>query len=450
MHVYKLFTRSLAWNTLEAVFYQGLLLAHQLFLFQSVDRSMYGLIGSLFSLTYLIVTLINFGFDVSLAPFFKIACTSRQSFRKIFMIQLIPEYLLIVTFFGLFVLGFHYISPEWTIRYQLTLSLATGLMLLALLESAKKTFRAILHLSFLNHKTAFVEVATIMSYIGLVWGYHFLGHPFSLGLIFMPMIITSGISCMVLGWHTKQLYNKLPNVPLEKPHALLQVRILKNRFFNFLNQISHVLFSSNFLVPFFAMQFGLQQAGILKLVSTIVYCITVILQKVFGISSASMLAHIKEESMDNKRTAFSLMSNHLNQALFMITIFFILNFNTLINWSAHISNQQTWYLLYLFFIISFSENFFIAYEKFYIAEEKTSYLFVFNALVMCAMGCIFYYADHIQPLTLLVAVIGIRLLSFIGLSILSFYHWQLRSSYTMNPWLTAGSIVFSSLFFILT
>lgn len=447
-------TRSMAWNTLEAVFYQGLLLAHQLLLFQCVGRSEYGLIGALFSFTYLVVTLINFGFDISLAPFFKTATKNKHNFKAIFFVQLIPEYFLIATIFIIAMIFKPYFPHDWAARYQLTNALIIGLMLLALFESTKKTFRAILHHAFLNHKTAFVEIATIVCYTAMVWGCYCMGSPLSLPVIFVPMIITSGFCCLALGWHTAQLYRRLPD-PLshgtdERLPMAFQLRILKNRFFNFLNQASHMIFSSNFLVPFFALQFGLQQASILKLVSTIVYCITIILQKVFGISSASMLSHIKESSLDNKRATFAIISNRLNQTLMAIAIFFILNFNTVISWSAAISNRQTWHLLYLFFIISFSENLFIAYEKFYITEEKADYLFIFNLIVMCLMGSMLYHAHSVAPLALLIAIIAIRILAFLGLSALSFYHWQLRPSYTVNPWLAAGSVAFSSLFFILT
>ena len=449
MELNRLFTRSLAWNALEAICYQGLLLTHQLLLFHSVERSAYGLIGSLFSFAYLSVMVINLGFDISLAPFFQTATRSKQNFKKIFFVQLIPEYCLIGILSMLLLLLKGFIPIEWGSRYQLGSLVVGCLLLIAVFESIKKTLRAILQLSFINKKTTVIEIATIIGYIGMVWGCHALGAPLSLPVIFIPMVITSAACCIALSWQVGTLYRQLPESSNETVSTTLQLRILKNRFFNFLNQASHMVFSSNFLVPFFALQFGLNQAGILKLVSTIVYCVTIILQKVFGISSASVLSHIKESSLDNKRATFTVISNRLNHALIIIATFFLLNFNTIIGWSAQVSNPHTWHLLYLFFIISFSESLFIAYEKFYITEEKADHLFAFNLLVMGLMGFVLYHAQSIAPLALLCAIITIRIAAFVGLSALSFYHWQLRPSYGINPWIAAGSLAFSTLFFAL-
>lgn len=445
----KLFSVSVQWNSFEAVLYQGILLFHQLLLFHVIDRSAYGLIGALFSLTYLIVTLINFGLDISLAPFFGKICQSKDSFKKALVIQLLPEYGIIAIAAALTLVAYPLLPAAFVARYKLNGLLILTIALLALLESTKKTARSVLHLAFLNKKTAFTEIGTLIGYTALVWGAYSFGYPLSIATVFIPMIIMSAINCLILGLHIVTFYQQLPaSCPTVEPG--FQIRILKNRFFNFLNQLSHMVFSSNFLVPFFAMQFGLQQAGILKLVSTLVYSVTIILQKVFGVSSSCLLSQSKESPLHYKRELFGLISNRLNQALLAIGLFFILNFKTIINWGTTIHNQQTWYLIYLFFIISFSENLFIAYEKFYITEEKADRLFVFNLIVMGLIGAILYQADAIAPLTLLIMIIAIRLLAFIALSAISFYQWQLKPSYQFDPWITAGSLVFSSLFYILT
>lgn len=446
--LYRQFSRSIAWNALESISYQMLLLGHQIALFKINTSANYGLIGSLFSLTYLVVTVTNFGLDITLSPFFTIISQSKKNFKKIITQQLLLEYCILSLLIAGAIIAKSILPKSWKVAQHLDINMIILLIALICFEGAKKTLRMLLQLAFLNHKTAIIEITTIISYISMVWFGYFSGYPISLELVFVPMLIVSIASSLVLAFCIYRYYQKLPDhSPTQLPENLGK-RILKSRFYNFLNQASHMAFSSNFLVPFFALQFGLAQAGLLKLVSAITHCITIILQKVFGLSSSLLLSHLKNNDLHTKQEAFLTITNRLNQTLYGIIIFLMINFGTLLNLSSVSNNNLTLTLAYLFLIISFSENFFLAYEKFYIAEEKADHLFFFNCLVMLLLGIVIWQVPYFSQLTILLSIIGIRIFAFSCISMISFYRWNIKPALKIQPLYFAWSLIISVAFYI--
>jgi hypothetical protein len=444
---YKHFAKSIRWNTFESLSYQALLLAHQLMLFSVTDYATYGLIGTLFSITYLIVMFTNFGFDVSLTPFFTLASTSKNNFKHIVGIQLIPEYIFLSAIFLSTIIAKSYINHLLPAQCDTSLLITIGCLII--FEGAKKTLRMLLQLAYLNHTTAIIEVATIITYTSIIWCSFGLGYPITPHLVFMPMLFVSAVSTLILGYFVYQYFSTLPNDQPESLPITIQWRILRNRFFNFLNQASHMAFSSNFLVPCFALLFGLNQAGVLKLMSAIAHCITIVVQKVFGISSSILLSRIKDMDAQTKQHAFSMISHKINQVLYAIIIFFIINCSTIMRLNSIPTLNLTWLVAYLFLIISFSENFFLAYEKFYIAHEKANHLFLFNIIVMGALAITLTMINYVSPISLLLTIITIRILAFCSISLLSFYRWHIKPSFRIQPLPFMCALAISIAFFLL-
>jgi hypothetical protein len=446
--LYKKYYQSIRWNTFESLFYQLFLLAHQFALFTFTDKSTYGLIGAIFSAMYLLVMVANFGLDVSISAFFTRAVESKKHFKKIILFQLIPEYCIL----GIISAGAPVLSQSLVtahMPFQLDIQAVVILGFLIVFEGSKKTLRSLLQLGFHSHKTALVEVATIIGYICLVWIGYLKGFSLGFMLVFLPLLIVSIVSNGILLIFLAHFYRQLPdssNHPL--PTRALQWRILHNRFFNFLNQTMHALFSSNFLVPFFAMTFGLAHAGVLKLTASIAHCITSIVQKIFGISGSVLLAHLKEGSLEMRQKAFSIINHKLNQVLYGFIVFFAINHGIIIKARALPETTTIITFAYLFMIIIFSESFFLAYEKFYITHEKSHHLFLFNACVMITIGALFTQAHYFSHLSLMLAIIGIRVISFFAITILSFYQWRLKPALNIQPYYFASSLIASLLFFI--
>ena len=96
-----------------------------------------------------------------------------------------------------------------------------------------------------------------------------------------------------------QLYRELPPLPTALTEPISQNLFIKNRFLNLLNQLVHQLFSSNFLVPLFALRGGFAVAGQLKLVCYISYGITSALQKIIGFSASALFAQFVGKESKN-------------------------------------------------------------------------------------------------------------------------------------------------------
>src|SRR5438105_1510836 len=147
LEIYKQFTKSIAWDTFEAASYQLLLLCHQIALFSIIGRTEYGLIGALFSIIYLVVTITNFGLDVTLSPFFSYMTTSKQHFKRVMCLQFLPELMLLLCMGLLGLLFQKYTVQSWLHAHALSpylLVIFTGIIFF---ESAKKTVRTLLQLA---------------------------------------------------------------------------------------------------------------------------------------------------------------------------------------------------------------------------------------------------------------------------------------------------------------
>ncbi|MCK5632906.1 hypothetical protein KAH94_04105 [bacterium] len=436
----RILSQSLRWVGFEAVSYQALLLGHQMLLFKVSDCLLYGFIGTVFSFVYLFVSVADFGLESSVSPFFSQLCKSRSAFQFFLTRQLLPG--IIFTFF--LVVGFLAVS-NWLQLTFLPPFMLLVLGLLVLSETVKKTLRTVLHLAFLNQQVAFLEIGTIVSYIATVWVFYGLGASVSLFLIFVPMVVTSVASMVVM---SLLLYRFSLTLPQGKVLLPSYFRIFKSRGFNFLNQLSHTFFSSNFLVPFFALQFGLAQAGLFKLISHIAYAITSIVKKTFGLTSDALLAKTKQMDSSAKREAFSFLTQRLHHALYGVFIFFFINYNKLLSHSAYLYKSSEKSLIFLFFLICLSENFFIAYEKLFITFERIGRLFAFNLFTMILTYGVISFSSKISLVGALFSIVVVRVFIFALMSVVSFYTWNIVPNWKLNLKYLLAILFGSLLFFV--
>lgn len=186
-------SRSLRWIGFEAISYQLVLLLHQLALFKVVDYTLYGVVGTLFSLVYLAVSIADFGLESSISPFFAQLLLNGSRFRRFFILQLLPN----LFFAGILAAGFFFIGR---LSFLSSISVQMFLILVGLVvtETVKKTLRTAIHLAFLNSEAAFIEIGSIFLYVGSVWTFYFLGFPITLLLVFVPMFLVSLFSAVCM------------------------------------------------------------------------------------------------------------------------------------------------------------------------------------------------------------------------------------------------------------
>src|SRR5579859_6878793 len=85
---YNKFINGLRWGALESIGYEAMLLLHQLALCKATGISTYGAAGAIIAAIYLLARLLNFGFDLSTGPFFRLAAHNKSNFKKILLYQL--------------------------------------------------------------------------------------------------------------------------------------------------------------------------------------------------------------------------------------------------------------------------------------------------------------------------------------------------------------------------
>ena len=438
--LYKRFMHSVAWNAFESIVYHAILLTHQIALFKCISYQAYGFIGSLFALIYLSVTLINLGLDASLAPFFSQFSKNKQTFYHLFRSHIFISYIFYALILLIFFVAKYFISSKATLFIHNNIPLLIIIAMLIATESIKKTTKTLLQLAFQFPVAVFGEIGSIVFFVALVWGNVAWGTTLNAILIFSAMLIVSIIETLVFCFYLHRWYLGLP----EHQTQVIQLNITKNRFFNFCNQVSKLLISGNLLVPFFAITFGLEYAGVLKLASNITHSITTVLEKTFGTSSSVLLAQTKHLDVSIKQKLFHFITNRTNQVLYCFLIFCLINVHQLLN-----TTQGSFLpILYLYFLIHFCDSFFITYEKFYLMEERADYLLVLSCLNLLSVLFVLWYTY--SPLHTLACMLVIRLLSYVLISIFSFVTWNLKPTLQLSPRYFFGSLIVSLIFFLIT
>lgn len=493
---------SLKWLSLESITYHAIFLAHQTMLIKFAGLKLYGIISVIFSAIYFATTISTFGLEASLSPYFTIITKSKNIFKKFFFVQFIPIILISIAYLPF--LGFLK-NKELLISPVLMLTI----FILIISESIKKPLRAILYLSLKNKINMTTEIISLIIYTFSIWVIYAFTNTITLDLVFIPLAITSFATTILLLFYVYKIYSVLPNnkiFPESKNSCIyniyniysyiyntcykllnkilfykknnsdqnvkfnnlqinsLQIKIFKTRAINFASQFTHNMFSSNFLVPFFAMQFGLEQAGVFKLLSHITYTITMIMRKIFGWACDTLLAQTKNSKLAEKQEIFHSITDKINNIMLAITIFLSINLTKIIrlygSYSSYyntgtssgacsgISSVQiiNWQLIFFFLAATLIENLFISYEKFYIVEEKNSIILITNILSLILLSGIVFYAPQIGQTKILLLITIVRIINFTILAIISYLKWRIKPKIRLNPIYLGASILASIIF----
>lgn len=412
----KLLNWSLAWNTFEAFSYQIVFFGHQAALFFVLERSQLGLIGSIFALAYFGITFFNFGIETGIVPFFKELSSNKENFRFLLLYVIRQTLFLLLCPLAIAVLFFfcssllpQAFSPLFSFYWIALLSIFIAS------EGTKKNLRAVLHLAFQNKTTACVELANIIFYTSLVWGSYLAGielTPLVLVTIFIGVSLLTNCVLLYLLYH---YYQKLPKGLLHIPRNFYSA-VFKNRGYLYCNQVSRSLFSGNFLLPFFACQAGLAQAGVASFINTVTLSFSFFIQKIFGPSGAALFASTKNFSFDTKHKAFKYLNIKCLQAAGILGFFVLVSTPSFLNTKMVQNSLQIWMIVFIFFLAHFLENLFIVYEKYFAAEQKAHYMAFFNGISF--IGCIIsaYWLSSFSLLATIISFLFLRLAAFYGIA----------------------------------
>jgi hypothetical protein len=457
----KKFNRSIYWNLLDSAGSQVLLIIHHVFLRLYAGPELHGAFGAMLSLFYLVLIIINFGLDYSLAPFFKAFTKNKKSAQLMFFNYLIPQVILLVIcsliFYNFHPALFSLFSSTIAIKSHITKHIAQVISITFISESIRKTIKLLLQLSFKNKVTACVEFFGMLAHLVTIWLAFFIGFPISLNLCWSVLLIQSIVQVTILSIAALNKYLSLSSCSnnFDDDSNNLHLRFWKSRLFTFTNQILGQLFSGNFLVPLCAFYLGLEQASFLKVITSITYWITLVAQKVFGVSSSAILANAKNTNTQEQKSLFLYLSYYFHQALCSLVIFLLINGKKIV--LLHNLNISpsflSWSTLYLMLLISFSESFFTIYEKWYIIKEKIAYLFAFNFLSFSALYLILNQTSicytNLSQISFFILIISVRMSMLLVLTLFSYHQWQIWPSFKINAKILISSLLLSLLFYFL-
>ncbi len=434
--------------------YEASRFVHQIALFKMLGVKSYGMIGTLFSIIYLTIHIADFESGSSLLPFLHSLKKSRPLFfRFITSYAIFNIALLKVAACAALLFSSTFLPGSTSIMKFVIFSLIVS-------EGIRMFLRFLLQTSFLAKQTVVTDLSLTMGYYLMVWIPVLLFQiPLSPLLLFGPYLLCSLCSVVVFSYFFIRFGFTLPATQESAPINIIR-RIAKIRLLNHTTHISNQLFTGNFLAPLFALKFGLEYAGILKFASYLADSIKAIIKVSIGFSGSALLAHFKARSITIKRKVFRALWKTFNTVLYPIIIFLLINYKKvmLLFLATHqtagrtiISGVLSHHILVLSFIlllISITEHFFVAYEEFYLLEEKVGILLLFKLFEFTLFyGIIIMAARQSAFATLLSAVI-VRLISFSLLALHAYSRWKIAPTFAIKPRYIVVSFVISLLFYV--
>ncbi len=444
------FNQSLFWNLFDSVGTQGLLILYHILFRNFFGAELHGKVGCTLSIFYLMIIVFNIGLDYSLAPFLEYFTRSKQSFIQFLKRSIFPQFCFLLVSTALFYIFSDHIqvlfphSPGAYIELSKDLTRVLGCTFI--IESLKKTAKYFLQLTFYTPLTSCVEVFGMLLYTTLIITSPYLGKPVTLTYTWQVLCMISFCQLLILAGGIYVFYKTLESPDAHSPtKPWPDKRIAKTRLFSWSNQCINQLFSGNFLVPICALHFGLEQASLMKVITSISYWITYIANKVFGVTGNALLAHTKSRTLATQRKAFDYISFLLTQALYGLVIFLSINGKKIALMQMAPTAQITWSLLYFMLLLNFFESFFIVYEKWYILEEKAGIFFFFNLMSFAVLyAC---YSSVSSSIAMLILIIAVRLATFFALTLFSFYRWNIWPSLLPDIRVLCAALLISLAFY---
>lgn len=430
-YYYNKFLYGLRWGSFESIAYETLLLIHQIALCKVLGITEYGKVGTIISLIYLTARILNFGLDLSFAPFFKEAITSKHHFKKIVGWQVAIQAAIYIV--GPYIL--YQIIIYFNVQTKLSSDIiGSALLLIAMLltiasEAIQRTLKNILYLTFDNKLIALVTITKIIWYISFIWIMYACGLHLTPLLLTLPLLISELAAMYWYSTSVIHFYTTLPDSHDPLPQHILP-RIIRVRAYSFITQIITQAYSSNFLIPTFALFFSMKQAGALTLVSSISYYITEIIKRTFGASSTAVFSHIKHSEHQDKQHLFGKISALLYYFLLLIGLIIFLHYKKCVHFFSPDCQMSDWMPAYLFLIIHFSEHFFLPYKKFFIAHEQSKLLSILETLDLVLVFASLQLWWSYSSTAAFVAVIGVRCMIGVAYVASAYYLWNIRPVHT--------------------
>ncbi len=408
---------ALTYTSLESCIYQSALLAHQVMLYKYIEPEYYGFIGAIFSLIYLAVLYLNMGLELSIGPLVIHTQQNYACIRQLFL-QL-----------GLNIVLGALECMFLCIMHGLTMKPAELLLcgLLIVTETTKKTLKTMLYLLFFHRYVALIEGITLGIYILIIWGCLLSGYAPSIPIMFAPLLL---MSIICIGMYSYPLWIWYYSVDTAIQNGIPWKRIFVLRAQNYIYQISHSLYSPNFLVPIIAMH-NIPLAGLLKMLSMVAYSVNNILQHAFGVTSTVLFAYIKKQPLRYKRMMFHALQRYLYRTILILIIGLTLHYHIIPLINPSLAKEHL-YISYLFLLIMCFEHITLMYEHFFIIEESTAFLILSNFILFIPIMLVKLFITQ-SILILISLLLSMRFMYLTLVYLYGRYHWQLQIAWPAKP-----------------
>lgn len=420
-----IFTKDFRWNVSGSLLYEFLKTAHQLFLFKIIATIEYGLMGYIFSIVYLTISIADLGFTHSLPPYLSTFTRSQYHFRKLFLPYGFAQAILFTLAAGL--ATYKAITTFSNLNIHFYLLLIPSLIIL---EGVRASLRFFLHTMFVTRSTQIIENSITLGLLATIWfPYVVYGTVPTITSIFTPYLVASAIATAALIINLIRTYQQLPlYVEIANEERGLFWKITKTRLFNFSAiQLSKQLFSTNFLVALFSTSIGLEKTATLKCASYLADALKSIVKSTVGFSGNALLAYHKHATLAAKRMAFYWIGEKFYR-LYTPVISFLTATYFLFAYSRNQldSAQSTIIYATLFIGIGLMDHLFYMYEQFYMVEEQANKLFYIRFLEWILLYILFQHVSSHNIITILSMLILIRAVSLATLVLHAYHHWSIH------------------------
>ncbi len=421
------FNAKARWNLFGSVFYETLRIGHNTVLALLFTPEIFGLVGSLFASTFLVVRLSDVGATNALLPFFGFLEQSRKSFNAFFLKKLfLPIFITAPIGAGAASIFLH------STHHQALASCAVILPLLMLSETLRAFLRQFLHLAGQSKYTVLFDQGTFVGYILISWPalyfYPGLRTPVFVFSLFLVDSLIAVASFFIL---TRRVANRLPeDAPLVIEEPTPKAFYLA-RLYAWLMRACKELFSSNALTPLFAATVGLKQAGLFYFAATLAMALQAIMRSVIGYAGASFFISARKAGMGAAQ-AFSHISQKLSSLLLVLTIFFVASYHDIIKLThATAATSQLTIFFVLYFAIVVVEFTLFLYEQQYQFEQAGAKALQWRLLELLLVYITSRGFISFSPVSTLACILVAKVGTMVALALSGYKHWGIRPSLHM-------------------
>lgn len=400
------FSFILRWNIIDSLFLQLLLVAHNMALRMVAGPQFHGTFSVIFSLLYFLQGIHHAGFDTTLGYFWQFHTSRTHTYYvalQLIMQQVISWFILM----GILSIYHLYFQPLTLIPFSLIISII-------LIESIKRQLRSYLFFNLENKRAFWIECIGLLTYIGINW-FYYLTVQFSLYFALMSLMV---ISLVQIGFLSRWLISWVDRLPLTTAQPLPSyIKIWSMRFSTAINHSIGQLFTTNFIIPYFAEFCSLSYVSIASIMGSFFYLCYKFIQRTVGMTFLTGYAQLNTPAH----------RQNLTQALIYFLFVITLGIMTVLPLATHYYCTITWQHLLvitiLFAMLTLIEGFFALYDKLYTLTDSPYVI----TTVLSLLLLLFFGIARFLYLTNLSFIILLLMMRVIALMVLAWLYYARKN-----------------------